>query len=128
LEEYENWIMQRLGIEEVNLMDAVMAALSPSSVLASPIQVNPQVRSDIQTSAPQVAQDAQKTAKAAQTDTITISAQALKMADDKNVAAKNASTAADEEESLSSANGKGDSEQNEVQKNALKAYTAASTN
>jgi len=109
-------------------MDAVMATLSPSSVLASPIQVNPQVRSDIQASAPQVAQDAQKTAKATQTDTITISAQALKMADDKNVAAKKASTAADEEEPLSSANGKGDSEQNEAQKNAVKAYTAATAN
>ena len=108
-------------------MDTVMATLSPNSVLASPIQVNPQVRSDIQTSAPQVAQDAQKTAKVAQTDTITISAQALKMADDKNVAAKDTSNATDEQESSSSANGRADSEQNEAQKNALKAYAAAST-
>lgn len=104
----------------------VMAALSPSSVLATPIQVNPQVRSDIQGSAPQVAQDAQKTAKVAQTDTVTISVQALKMADDKNVAAQKASAAADEKESLKVAREKADSEQNEAQKSALKAYAAVS--
>ena len=66
----------------------VMAALSPSSVLASPVQVNPQVKTDLQYSAPQVAEDAQKAAKKVQTDTVTISAQALKMADDKNADAK----------------------------------------
>ena len=65
-----------------------VATLSPNSVMASPIQANPQVKTDLQTSVPQVAQDAQKTAKTAQTDTITISAQALKMADDKDAAAK----------------------------------------
>ena len=108
-------------------METVMAALSPSSVLASPIQVNPQVRSDIQASAPQVAQDAQKTAKVAQTDTVTISAQALKMADDKNVSAKDTSNATDEQESSGSASGRVDSEQNEAQKNAVKAYTAANS-
>ncbi len=102
------------------------AALSPNSILASPIQVNPQVRSDLQESAPQVAQDAQKTAKVAQTDTITISAQALKMADDKNSAAKKTSTAADEQESARLAPGKADSEQSEAQKNAMKAYAALS--
>ena len=107
-------------------MDMVMAALSPNSVLASPIQVNPQVRSDLQASVPQVAQDAQKTAKGAQTDTITISAQALKMADDKNFAAKKTSTAVDEQESLRSATGRADSEQNEAQKNAAKAYASVS--
>lgn len=107
-------------------MDTVMAALSPNSVLASPIQVNPQARTDIQTSAPQAAQDAQKTAKVAQTDTITISAQALKMADDKNVTAKMTSSAADEQEPLGSATGRADSEKNETQKKAVKAYTAAS--
>jgi len=65
-----------------------IASLSPSSVLASPIQVNPQVKTDQQISVPQVAEDAQKAAKAVQTDTITISPQALKMADEKNVAGK----------------------------------------
>jgi hypothetical protein len=85
------------------------------------------VRSDLQSSPPQVAQDAQKIAKTAQTDTVTISAQALKMADDKNVAAKKTSTATDERESLKSANDKADSEQNEAQKNAVKAYAAVSS-
>jgi hypothetical protein len=107
-------------------MDTVMAALSPNSVLASPIQVNPQVWSDIQASAPQLEQNVKKTAKVTQTDTITISAQALKMADDKNFAANKTSSAADEQESLDSAGGRADSEQNETQKNAVKAYSAAS--
>lgn len=106
----------------------VMAAMSPSSVLASPIQVNPQVRSDLQGSVPQVAQDAQKTAKVAQTDTITISAQALKMADDKNAAAEKAATAADEQEASTRAQDQADFEQSEAQKNAVKAYAAVSAN
>jgi hypothetical protein len=100
----------------------VMAALSPSSVLATPVQVNPQVRTDLQTSLPQVAQDAQKIAKAAQTDTITISAQALKMADDRNVAAEEASNRYDEQQASDRARDKRD----EVQRNALKAYEAVS--
>src|SRR6185369_12276203 len=100
-----------------------MAALSPNSVLATPIQINPQVRTDLQTSVPQVAQDAQKAAKTAQTDTITISAQALKMADDKNVAVKEAANKADEQKAahLASAHKK-----NEAQRNAVKAYAALS--
>ncbi len=107
-------------------MQAVMAALSPNSVLASPDQVNQQIKGDLQASVPQVAQNAQKTAKIAQTDTITISAQALKMADDKNVAANKDSAVADEKETLRLANDKADSEQREAQKNAVKAYAAAS--
>jgi hypothetical protein len=63
-----------------------MASLSPSSVLASAIQVSPQVKTDLQTSVPQVAQDAQKTEKTAQTDTVTISPQALKMPVSNNAA------------------------------------------
>ncbi len=107
-------------------MPTVMAALSPNSILASPDQVNQQIRSDLQASVPQVAQNAQKTAKIAQTDTITISAQALKMADDKNVASKKDSAVADEKESLRLANDKADAEQMAAQRNALKAYAAAS--
>jgi len=103
-----------------------MAALSPNSVLASPIQVNPQVTSDLQTSVPQVAQDAQKAAKAAKTDTITISAQALKMADDKNVAAERAANKADEQKALQLARGRADDTKNEIQRNAVKAYAAVS--
>jgi hypothetical protein len=119
----------------------VMAALSPGSVIATPIQVNPQVRSDLQTSVPQVSQDAQKTAKDVQTDTITISAQALKMADDKNMAAKEADNKvkdqkaaqlakdqADEQETAMIAKDKADSEQSEAQRNAVKAYAAVSAN
>ena len=105
----------------------VMAALSPNSVLASPIQVNPQVRTDLQTSVPQGTQDAQKAAKAAQTDTITISAQALKMADDKSAVVKEAATRADEEETSKSARdkAKADTEKSDAQRNAVKAYAAA---
>jgi uncharacterized membrane protein YccC len=102
-----------------------MAALSPNSVLASPVQVNPQVSSDLQTSLPQVAQDAQKAANAVKTDTITISAQALKMADDKNVAAeRTANKAADEQ----LARDKADGARNQTQRNAVKTYAAISAN
>lgn len=104
----------------------VMATLSPSSVLASPVQVNPQVTTDLQTSAPQVAQDAQKAAKTAQTDTITISAQALKMADDKSAVVKEAAHKADEQEASRLASDRADSEKNETQRNAVKAYAAVS--
>ena len=104
-----------------------MAALSPNSVLASPIQVNPQVWSDLQNSSPQIAEDAQKTAKAAQTDTITISAQALKMADNKNISAERASDkAARQKEQL--AKDRTDNAKSETQRNAVKAYGALSTN
>lgn len=105
-----------------------MAALSPNSVLATPIQVNPQVSADLQTSLPQVAQDAQKAAKAAKTDTVTISAQALKMADDKNIAAERAANKADEQEALQSARDKADDARNETQRNAVKTYAAAGRN
>ena len=105
-----------------------MAALSPSSVLATPIQVNPQVRNDLQASVAQVAQDAQKSAKVAQTDTITISAQALKMADDKNVAAKETAKRADEQEASQSAREKASDAKNMTQRNAENTYAAVSAN
>lgn len=101
-----------------------MAALSPNSILASPIEVNPQVKSDLQTSDPQVAQDAQKVAKEARTDTITISAQALKMADDKNASAKKAANSVDEQQALQLAKDKAAATRNENQKKAEKAYAA----
>lgn len=104
----------------------VMAALSPNSLLAAPVQVNPQVRSDEQTSVPQAAQDAQKAAKTAQTDTITISAQALKMADDRNNTARKAADKADEQRALQLARGNADAEKSETQKKAVKAYAAVS--
>jgi hypothetical protein len=105
-----------------------MAALSPNSVLATPIQMNPQVKTDLQTSVPQVAQDSQKAAKAAQTDTVTISAQALKMADDKNAVARETTNKVDEQRTLQAARDKADAAKNETQKNAEKAYAVASAN
>ncbi len=101
-----------------------MAALSPSSVLASPIQVNPQITADLQSSVPQGAQDAQKAAKAVQTDTVTISSQALKMADDKNAVAKETARKKDEQQ----ASNKADTEKSSTQRNAVKAYASVSAN
>jgi|GEM_PF-941110 len=106
-----------------------MATLSPGSVLASPIQVNPQVKTDLQTSVPQVAQDAQKAAQVGQTDTITISAQALKMADAKNTVTKETANRADEQLAMRLAGDKADAAvQSETQRNAVKTYAAVSTN
>ena len=104
-----------------------IAALSPSSVMASPIQANPQVKNDMQASGPQVAQDAQKVAKSAQTDTITISAQALKMADEKEAAAKEATRKDDEQREAQIARDQKSAadEKNAVQRSALRAYGAA---
>jgi hypothetical protein len=103
-----------------------LAALSPSSVLASPIQVNPQVKTDIQGSVPQVAQDAQKTEKTAQTDTVTISAQALRMADGRNAGAEKAKSKIEKEQATRLALEKSDTAKNDTQKNAEIAYAKVS--
>lgn len=105
-----------------------IASLSPSSVLASPIQVNPQVKTDLQISVPQVAEDAHKAAKAVQTDTITISPQALKMADDKNAAAKETTNKAEDQRVAQLARDQANAAKNETQRNALKAYVTDSAN
>ena len=106
-----------------------MASLSPTSILASPMQVNPQVKSDLQMSVPQIAQDAQKAAQIEQTDTITISAQALKMADAKNAVAKETANRADEQLAMRLAGDKSDAAvQSEAQRNAVKTYAAVSAN
>jgi hypothetical protein len=105
-----------------------MAVLSPISVLATPIQVNPQVKTDLQSSTPQVAQNAQKADKTAKTDTVTISAQALKKADDKGAITKDSAAKADEQRALQLASGKADAAKAQVQRNAVKAYAAVSTN
>jgi hypothetical protein len=102
-----------------------MAALSPGSVLASPIQANPQVKTDLQTSVPQVAQDVQKAAKVVQTDTITISAQALKMAD-KNDATKEIASRADEQRAKQLAGDRANAAISDTQRNAVKTYAAVS--
>ncbi len=63
--------------------------LSPNSVVANPAHVNPQVKADQTTSAPQINQDAQKSVQAAKTDTVTISPQALqKLASDGDTQAR----------------------------------------
>ncbi len=56
-----------------------MAQISPNSVAANPASINPQVKTDQSSAAPQVNLDAQKTVQAAKTDTVTISPQALQM-------------------------------------------------
>ncbi len=52
-------------------------AISPNSVTVNPALLNPKVKSDQATSVPQVGQDAKKAVQSAQTDTVTISSQAL---------------------------------------------------
>jgi len=65
-------------------------AISPNSV-ASPVNVNPQVKTDQQSAPPQVDQDVQKAAKALKTDTVTISPQAVqKLASDGDTAVQEA--------------------------------------
>jgi hypothetical protein len=103
-----------------------IAALSPNSLMASPVQVNPKVSNDLQNNVPQTSQDAQKVAKSAKTDTVTISPQALKLADDKNAAARETSKKADEQEAVRSSNDKDkdDAERRVAQRTAEKAYAA----
>ena len=103
-----------------------LAAISPKSVLASPIQVNPQVTSDLQTSTPQVAQNAQKAAKEVQTDTVTISSQALKMADDKYAIAQKAANKADNQQALQLARDKAESVRNQANKREPQNYASIS--
>ncbi|MDD2852710.1 MAG: hypothetical protein PHY09_12540 [Desulfuromonadaceae bacterium] len=54
-----------------------IAQLSPNSVNASSMSVNPQVKADQAATVPQVSQEADKTIQAAKTDTVAISPQAL---------------------------------------------------
>lgn len=99
-----------------------IAALSPNSIMASPIQTNPQVKTDMLISEARVAQNAQNTAKVAQTDTITISAQALKMADENEATTKETRIKEDEQrEEISS------KEKNIALRNAMKAYASAAS-
>ena len=74
-----------------------LAQLSPISVQANPADVNPQVKAEQFTSTPQAAQAALKTAQVAKTDTVTISAQALKrLANDDDTVNENVSEKASE--------------------------------
>jgi hypothetical protein len=98
-----------------------MAALSPSSVLATPAQINPQVKTDLATSVPQVSQNSQLSVVTAQTDTITISLQALKMSDNKNALAKK-TPGKDEARKQQNGDEPTGSELQNAQRNARKAY------
>ena len=100
------------------------SAISPTSVSVSTIQVNPKVSTDLQSNVPQVAQDLQKGVKAAQTDTVTISPQALKLADDKNATAKETAKKADEQRALKLAGDKVYDARATNHKSAEKAYSA----
>ena len=101
---------------------AVEALGRPSSTN----QINFQVKTE---SAPQAAQDEKKAAKSAQTDTVTISAQALKMAEEKNAVAREEAKKADEQKALQLASDKANASKTTTQAtqtNAVKAYAAFS--
>ena len=57
-----------------------IAQLSPNSVTANPSYLNPLAHTDRQTSAAKAGETAQSSIKQVQTDTVTLSSQALKMA------------------------------------------------
>lgn len=73
-----------------------MAQLSPVSIQANPAHVNPQVQIDSRATPAQAAQTAHKVERAAKTDTVTISPQALKLASDGDTAAREAKESAAE--------------------------------
>ena len=64
-----------------------LAQISPTSVQANPANVNPQVKTDQTTAAPQVTQDAKQSVEKTKTDTITVSKVALQMASKAAIAA-----------------------------------------
>ncbi len=89
-------------------------------------QVNLQVKSD---PASQLAQREKKPVKSPQTDTVTFSAQALKLADDKNAAARDEAKKADEQKALQLASDKAAATRKTSQSsqdNAMRAYAAVS--
>lgn len=57
-----------------------IAQLSPNSVTANPSHLNPLAQSESQVSSAKVGESVQNSIKQIQTDTVTISSQALKMA------------------------------------------------
>lgn len=59
-----------------------IAQLSPNSVNANPAHINPQVRTEQAAAVPQVNQESRKSVQETKTDTVTISAQALKKLSD----------------------------------------------
>jgi hypothetical protein len=68
-----------------------IAQISPNSVLPpNSYQVNPQARTDLVVTATQATQATDKVVKAAKTDTVTISPQAVQMASDKDSSVREA--------------------------------------
>ena len=66
-----------------------IAQLSPANVLATPSHINPQVKTDTYSNLSQANQSAQQSVRATQTDTVTISKEALqKLASDGDSAAQ----------------------------------------
>ena len=91
-------------------------------------QVNLQVKADKSTLG---VQDSKKSANAAQTDTVTLSAQALKMADEKSASTREETKKADEQKAAQLASEKADAAKRAAQanqSNAAKAYAAFSAN
>ena len=101
-------------------------ALSPNSILGGATQLNPQARTDTQVSVPQVAQDAQKTVATTKTDTITISAQAVKLAEKKDAVAKEQAKKAGDEQVVQARTDRLVAERTAAQKNAERAYATVS--
>ena len=95
---------------------------------ASATQVNFQAKAD-PASQQQAVQGAKKSAKSAQTDTVTISAQALKIADEKSAVAREEAKKADDQRTLQLASEKvavAKRTTQSSQSNAVRAYAAVS--
>ena len=67
---------------------STIAQISPNSVAARPVDVNPEALSAQNTTVVKAAESAQKAIQQAKTDTVTISSQALKLASQADSLAK----------------------------------------
>lgn len=103
-----------------------ISALSTNSMSTNPIQVAQQVKSDLQSSTSQGTQSAQKPAQAPQTDTVTLSAQALKAAEDKNAVAQKTADKTTEQQTSHQAGNNAAVAQNATQRVAAESFGAVS--
>ena len=103
-----------------------VTALSPNGVLGVAPQINPQAKTDTQVSVPQVAQDAQKTAVTSRTDTVTISPEAVKLAERKDAAAKEDAKKAEQQLASQAAHEAVTVQKSVAQKSAERAYAIVS--
>ena len=103
-----------------------VTALSPGGVLGVAPQINPQAKIDSQVSVPQVSQDAHKTVAASRSDTVTISPQAVKLAERKAAVAKEDSKKAEQDQAAQSAQFAGVAQKTVAQKSAEQAYAIVS--